>query len=111
MKKKIINFYHDNKVFCFVFFLSILLHILAFISLGMKYNINSDDVRYLESGITLFKEGTLNLYGTKTIQIMPGLPLFIAIIYGICRHKITTIIIIKICGQTKKNIKFSNVFI
>ena len=97
MKKNFINFYHNNKVFCYVFLLSIILHILAFISLGMKYNINSDDVRYLESGITLFKEGTLNLYGTKTVQIMPGLPLFIALIYEICRHKITTIIIIKIC--------------
>ena len=96
MKNKLFNFYQNNKLFCYIFIISIILHIIALVSLGFNYNINSDDVRYLESGIILAKEGILSLYGTKTVQIMPGLPIFIAIIYTIFKSKFITIITIKI---------------
>ncbi len=96
MKNKIKNYYLENKIFCYIFLLSIILHIIAFISLGFNYNIGSDDVRYLESGIRLYNEGILSLYGTKTVQIMPGLSIFIAFIYDIFKNKLATMIAIKI---------------
>lgn len=94
--KKIIETIKNNKIFCIVFCISFILHVLATINLGINYSINSDDIRYIESGITLFETGTLTIYGTETAQIMPLLSMFIALIYSVVQSKTILIIILKI---------------
>ncbi|MDO5301208.1 MAG: hypothetical protein Q4E76_01715 [Tissierellia bacterium] len=47
--------------------------------LGPEYSLKSDDVSYVQSGITLARTGVLTMHGTISAQIMPGLPMVIAV--------------------------------
>lgn len=51
--------------------------------LGASYNIGSDDISYIKSGITLYRTGTVTMHGVISAQIMPGLPAIIALFCSI----------------------------
>lgn len=47
--------------------------------LGAAYSLKSDDVSYIKAGITMYRTATLTMHGVISAQIMPGLPLIIAL--------------------------------
>lgn len=84
-KDKIKIFIKDNWCILIVLLLSIVLHALATIDLGINYTINSDDASYIESGITFIETGKITMHGVISAQIMPGMTFligFISLIFG-----------------------------
>lgn len=45
--------------------------------LGFSYNINSDDLSYVKSGIEFANTGRITMHGVLSAQIMPGMPVLI----------------------------------
>lgn len=45
--------------------------------LGFSYNINSDDLSYVKSGIVFANTGRITMHGVLSAQIMPGMPVLI----------------------------------
>ena len=83
--KKIKIFIKENWCILIVLILSIILHILATIDLGINYTINSDDISYIKSGITFIETGKITMHGVLSAQIMPGMTFligFISLIFG-----------------------------
>ena len=79
MKTKILKWLKENYCLIILLTLGLVLSILALKELGFQYTINSDDLSYINSGITLFKKGILTMHGPISAQIMPGLPFLISI--------------------------------
>ena len=79
MYKKIPQFIKNNYIVIILISLSLLLHIMALIKLGFNYSINSDDLAYIESGITLFTNHIITMHGVISAQSMPGITFLIAI--------------------------------
>ena len=51
-------------------------------SLGLTYSLQSDDAAYVQSGITFAKTGVISMWTPyPSAQIMPGTPLFFALLY------------------------------
>ncbi|NMA66686.1 MAG: glycosyltransferase family 39 protein [Clostridiaceae bacterium] len=63
-----------------VLLLLFLERLIAMRQLGVTYTLNSDDLSYVNSGITFIKTGNITMHGVLTAQIMPGMPVFIGII-------------------------------
>lgn len=85
MKKKIINFCKNDYCLLIVLFLYLILSLLAIHELGINYNINSDDISYINSGINFAKNHTIIMHGVPSAQIMPGMSYiigFLSIIFG-----------------------------
>lgn len=76
---KIINIIKQNYPICIILLIALILHIVAFIELGYNYNLNSDDVSYIRSGITFFETGKITMHGFISAQIMPGMTFLIAL--------------------------------
>lgn len=76
IKKSIIS----NWPILIVITISIILHILAIKEVGFEYNINSDDLHYVYSGIEFLKTGKITMHGVISAQIMPGLTFLIALV-------------------------------
>jgi hypothetical protein len=72
-----LKFLRKNFLLILLVFVSFIFHLLAFIELGSNYTINSDDLSYISSGLSLFNTGKV-MIGYETAQIMPGMPLLIA---------------------------------
>lgn len=80
MKSRITNWIKENKVLCGLLMISLLLNLLVLFQVGYHYTINSDDASYINSGITFLESGRIAIHGYyKTAQIMPGMPILIAI--------------------------------
>ncbi len=80
MKSKLKNYVKDNYPILILLFVLLIIHILALKSLGVNYNINSDDIGYINSGLRLIERGTITMHGVISAQIMPGMTFFIALI-------------------------------
>lgn len=78
--KKITNVIIENWLICTIILASIILHILALKEVGFKYNLNSDDLHYVYSGIEFLKSGKITMHGVISAQIMPGLTFLIALL-------------------------------
>lgn len=76
---KIFSYFKKNKEVCIVLILLISIKICALISLGINYNIKSDDLSYIKSGITFLETGKITMHGVISAQIMPGMTFLIAI--------------------------------
>lgn len=74
MKEKIKN----NIGLIVIIFISIVVHIASLVYLGIEYNLNSDDLSYIISGIEFLKTGTITMHGYVSAQIMPGMTFLIA---------------------------------
>lgn len=46
-------------------------------TLGITYNINSDDMSYITSGIEFANTGAITMHGVLSAQIMPGMPVLL----------------------------------
>jgi len=82
MKKylvKALKFIKDNWPICTILLVSLIMHIFAFVELGYDYNLNSDDVSYIKSGIVFYQTGTITMHGVLSAQIMPGMTFLIAL--------------------------------
>lgn len=79
------KFLKDNYPILIVLCISLILHIFALVELGINYNILSDDLSYVQSGVTFAFEHKITMHGVLSAQIMPGMPIFIgvfALIFG-----------------------------
>lgn len=82
---KIKLYIKENWCILIVLLLSIILHVLATIDLGINYTIKSDDASYIASGITFIQTGKITMHGVISAQIMPGMTFligFISLIFG-----------------------------
>jgi hypothetical protein len=82
-KQKIINFIKEHWLIILITFISICVHGLALYQLGVSYTLNSDDLSYVNSGITFYETGAITMHGTLSAQIMPGMTFFIALLVAI----------------------------
>ena len=76
--KKILESIKCNWLFIILVIIFIILNIITFIKLGYDYSINSDDLSYINSGITFYETGKITMHGVVSAQIMPGLTFIIA---------------------------------
>ena len=76
--KKYISLIKENWLFTILLGIYLIINILTFFHLGYNYSINSDDLSYINSGITFFETGTITMHGVTSAQIMPGLTFIIA---------------------------------
>lgn len=80
MKNKVFNFFKENWLITLIMGVSLLLHLLAFNELGYDYTLKSDDMSYINSGLTFLKNGTITMHGPISAQIMPGMTFLIALV-------------------------------
>ncbi len=76
--KKMINILKNNWSFSILLIIYIILNVIVFAYLGYDYSINSDDLSYINSGITFYETGKITMHGVVSAQIMPGLTFLIA---------------------------------
>lgn len=74
--KKLIN---DNKEISILLFIFLVIKLISILSLGIRYNINSDDMSYIKSGFLFLETGKITMHGVISAQIMPGMTFLIAI--------------------------------
>lgn len=74
MKKRIEN----NKEIYLLLTILLLIRLFYLYKLGIKYNLDSDDLSYVNSGVTFLKTGTITMHGVLSAQIMPGMTFLIA---------------------------------
>lgn len=72
------KFIKDNWCILIIIIISLTLHIIALGNLGFTYTLKSDDLSYINSGITFFKTGVITMHDTISAQIMPGMTFLIA---------------------------------
>ena len=75
----------ENWCIIAVLVVSLFLHVLTTIDLGIDYTINSDDASYIASGITFAQTGKITMHGVISAQIMPGMTFligFISLVFG-----------------------------
>ncbi len=81
MKNKVKKYIKNNYSLLIVLIIALALYVSSILYLGYDYNINSDDLSYINSGIRFFEEGQITMHGVISAQIMPGLTFLIA---GFC---------------------------
>lgn len=74
---KFINFIQRHKWIVLVCVALFLERVCAAYFLGFSYNINSDDLSYVKSGIEFANTGRITMHGVLSAQIMPGMPVLI----------------------------------
>lgn len=77
------DFFRSHWVMLIILWLLFFERLWMLSRLGPSYNINSDDISYIKSGITLYRTGTVTMHGVISAQIMPGLPAIIALFCSI----------------------------
>lgn len=84
-KGKVKEFIVDNKFIIIIMALLLIERLYAMYTVGVTYNIESDDLSYIISGITFKNTGTITMHGYLSGQIMPGMPVligFVSLIFG-----------------------------
>lgn len=82
-KEKILSFLKEHWPMILITIISLTLHIIALVNLGFKYTLSSDDLSYVNSGITFLETGTITMHDTLSAQIMPGMTFLIALFAAI----------------------------
>ncbi|MEG0283045.1 MAG: hypothetical protein RR662_07725, partial [Clostridia bacterium] len=62
-----------------VIMLAFTIRLVVMKELGVQYNLVSDDLSYVNSGIEFRETGKITMHGTESAQIMPGMPWLISI--------------------------------
>lgn len=70
----------DNWPIYIIIIISMVLHILVTKELGFEYTLSSDDLSYVNSGITFAETGKVTMHGVISAQIMPGMTFLIALL-------------------------------
>ncbi|MDY3118336.1 MAG: hypothetical protein SOW18_02225 [Peptoniphilus sp.] len=74
------DFFHNHGVMLLILWLLFFERLWMLSHLGATYGLESDDMSYVQSGITLYRTGTLIMHDLISAQIMPGLPALIALV-------------------------------
>ena len=83
MKKLLMNIRKNRKI---LIFLAIIFaaRIISVMALDADYNLDNDDMSYIESGIRFAETGTITMHSEyPSAQIMPGMTWLIALLYKI----------------------------
>lgn len=80
MMKNWINNVKANPWIWIVVFLLFCERFLVACTLGITYNIGSDDLSYVNSGIEFANTGRITMHGVLSAQIMPGMPWLIGVV-------------------------------
>jgi len=80
----------------YILIFALLLHIAVLFVLKASYNINSDDIAYVKSGIKLYETGQFCLNNVISAQAMPGISVIIAIIVSVFKTEDAMWIAIKL---------------
>lgn len=79
--KKLRNIFKENKAIIIVLLIALVLHVATLIYLGPTYNMQNDDIRYIESGINFKKYRVISIYNNyPSAQIMPGISVLIGFV-------------------------------
>lgn len=79
--ERVKEFIKKHKLIIILVVVSIILHSLATVYLGVDYNINSDDISYINSGINFKNNHIVSMHNEfPSAQIMPGMTYIIALI-------------------------------
>lgn len=73
------NFFRNHWVMLAIVWLLFFERLWMLSHLGPTYGLKSDDLSYMKAGITMYRTATLTMHGVVSAQIMPGLPLIIAL--------------------------------
>lgn len=73
------NFFRNHWVMLIIVWLLFFERLWMLSRLGAAYSLKSDDISYIKAGITMYRTATLTMHGVISAQIMPGLPLIIAL--------------------------------
>lgn len=95
-KKNIDEFLKDHYLILIMIFLLALVKIIVAFKLGITYNIESDDLSYIEAGKVFAKNGTITMHGVISAQIMPLMPVLIGIVSFIFGEGYLFILVLKI---------------
>lgn len=79
MKIKIKEFIKEYLGIAILVLVAFVLRLWMIDYLGIGYNLASDDMSYIKSGITFYETGSITMHGVLSAQIMPGMPVLIAI--------------------------------
>lgn len=78
---KCISFISSHKAILIVMILLVVVRIFSMYELGIEYNLNSDDLSYIKSGIYFSKTGTITMHNEyPSAQIMPGMTVLIGLL-------------------------------
>lgn len=83
--EKVFRALKDNVGIGIILIIALVLRLLIMNELGVEYNMKSDDLQYVKSGITFLETGTITMHGVLSAQIMPGMTFiiaFLALIFG-----------------------------
>ena len=71
------NFVAEHKWILLIVLALFLERFYAGYTLGITYNIQSDDMSYVKSGIEFANTGRITMHGVLSAQIMPGMPVLL----------------------------------
>ena len=77
--KKVIDKIKREKIICIIVILLFIERIIVAFQLGITYNLESDDLSYVISGIEFANTGRITMHGVLSAQIMPGMPVLIGV--------------------------------
>lgn len=77
------DFFRSHWVMLIILWLLFFERLWMLSRLGASYNINSADISYIKSGITLYRTGAFTMNGLISAQVMPGLSALIALFCSI----------------------------
>lgn len=69
----------ENVAIFLLLSVALILRLAVLIEKGPMYGLGSDDLSYINSGITLTETGSITMHGYLSAQIMPGMPILIAL--------------------------------
>lgn len=75
-----INSIRDNPWIWTIVVLLFIERVFTAYTIGITYNIASDDLSYVNSGIEFANTGRITMHGVLSAQIMPGMPVLIGVI-------------------------------
>ena len=78
-KNKFIKTTKNNWPILLIVIIAMVLNVLALRELGFEYTLISDDLSYVNSGITFLETGQITMHGVISAQIMPGMTFIIAL--------------------------------
>lgn len=77
------GFLRTHWLIILILILALALRLFSLNYRGLDYNLGSDDMGYINSGIDFYKTGQITMYDGLSAQIMPGMPVLIGLFVAI----------------------------
>lgn len=78
--KKILQTVKEEKIICVLVLALFFERVFVGLDLGITYNLGSDDLSYVTSGIVFANTGMITMHGVLSAQIMPGMTWLIGLV-------------------------------